>query len=177
MKVLIGTKNQGKIEGAARALSRYFDEFEIEGVDVKSDVSEQPVNDETYNGVKNRIKNLKTYAQDNGIRPDLYMAIESGIITVSDKWFVTNIAIIDDDNGFESCGLSPSYPVPDDLIDDVIIKNLSGVMNEIFDKDDERHNHGGGIQLLTKNQVSRIDLNELAFIMALTKYVNPEIWN
>ena len=46
MKVLIATKNQGKIEGATKALQNYFDNIEIIGIPVESNVSEQPVNDE-----------------------------------------------------------------------------------------------------------------------------------
>jgi len=34
---------------------------------------------------------------------------------------------------------------------------------------------GGGIQLLSHDKISRIDLTEEAFIMALTKYIN-ESW-
>ena len=56
MKVLIATKNQGKIEGAKRALLKYFNNIEIQGVPVESNVSEQPVNEEIYNGAKNRVK-------------------------------------------------------------------------------------------------------------------------
>lgn len=39
-------------------------------------------------------------------------------------------------------------------------------------KDEERHNKGGGIQFLTHN----IDLTEMALIMALTKYINEDKW-
>lgn len=63
MKVLVATKNQGKIEGAKRALENYFNNIEIIGIPVESDVSEQPVNDEIYNGAKNRVNNLKKYAK------------------------------------------------------------------------------------------------------------------
>ena len=38
MKVLIATKNQGKIEGARRALEHYFNDVEIKGIPVESDV-------------------------------------------------------------------------------------------------------------------------------------------
>ena len=38
MKILIATKNPGKIEGAKRAFSKYFDDFEITGIPVSSDV-------------------------------------------------------------------------------------------------------------------------------------------
>lgn len=176
MKVFIASKNPGKIEGAKKALLRYFDDIEIEGIPVPSNVSEQPVNLETYTGAKNRVKNLKAYCKENNISADLYLSIESGIHNVLGSWMVTNIAVIEDDLGFESCGTSPSFPVPERLVEDVIKKDLSQVMNDIFGKDDERHNRAGGIQLLTKNHISRVDLTELAFIMALTKYLNKE-WN
>ena len=36
MKILMGTKNPGKIEGARRAFEKYFDNSEIEGICVES---------------------------------------------------------------------------------------------------------------------------------------------
>lgn len=71
MKILIATKNQGKIEGAKRALKRYFEDIEINGIPVSSNVPEQPVNKEIYEGAKNRVSNLKKYAKDNNIEADL----------------------------------------------------------------------------------------------------------
>ena len=176
MKVLVATKNQGKIEGAKRALLNYFDNIEIQGIPVESNVSEQPVNDEIYIGAKNRVKNLKEYAKENNIEADLFLSIESGINNLLGRWMITNIAVIEDNNNFESYGTSPSFPVPDRLVEDIIETDLSQVMNKIFTEDDERHNKGGGIQLLTHNKISRIDLTEMAFIMALTKYINEDKW-
>lgn len=176
MKVLIATKNQGKIEGARKALETYFDSVEIEGIPVEPNVSEQPVNDEIYNGAKNRVKNLKEYAQKNNKEADLYLAIESGITNSLGRWMITNIAVIEDNSDFESYGTSPSFPVPERLVQDVIDTNLSEVMDKVFTKDEERHNKGGGIQLLTHEKISRIDLTKMAFIMALTKYINEDKW-
>ena len=172
MKVLIATKNQGKIEGAKRALLNYFDDIEIQGIPVESNVSEQPVNDEIYTGAKNRVKNLKIYAQENNIKADLYLSIESGINNSLGRWLITNIAVIEDNKNFESYGTSPSFPVPERLVQDVINTDLSQVINTIFEEDEERHNKGGGIQLLTHDKISRIDLTEMAFVMALTEYIN-----
>ena len=175
MKVLIATKNAGKIEGAKKALLHYFNNIEIEGIPVESDVAEQPVNNEIYNGAKNRVKNLKKYANDNNIKADLYLAIESGIKNLLGRWMITNIAVIEDNDTFESYGTSPSFPVPENLVEDIINTDLSKVMDKLFVEDEERHNRGGGIQLLTHNKITRIDLTEMAFIMALTKYIN-ENW-
>ena len=176
MKVLVASKNQGKIEGAKKALLRYFDDVEIEGIPVQSDVNEQPVNEEIYIGAKNRVKNLKMYAKENNIEADLYLSIESGINDLFGRWMITNIAVIEDNDDFESYGSSPSFPVPERLVQEIIDTDLSQVMNKIFEKDDERHNKGGGIQLLSHNEVSRIDCTEMAFVMALTKFINEERW-
>ena len=177
MKVLIATKNQGKIEGAKRALEKYFDNVIVEGIPADSEVGEQPVNNEIYDGAKNRVKNLKKYCKENNIEADLFLSIESGINNLLGRWMITNIAIIEDNTDFESYGTSPSFPVPGRLVKDVINTDFSKVMDKVFEKDEERHNKGGGIQLLTKNKVTRIDLTELAFTMALTKYINKEKWN
>lgn len=34
----------------------------------------------------------------------------------------------------------------------------------------------GGISFLTRDEITRIDLTRHAFIMALTKHINGEIW-
>lgn len=79
MKILIGTKNKGKIEGAKRAFEKYFKDVTIEGISVESEVADQPVNDEILQGAKNRVKNLKKYAEENMIEADFFVAMESGI--------------------------------------------------------------------------------------------------
>lgn len=56
MKILIGTKNPGKVDGAKQAFDEYFEDFDIEGFSVYSDVGEQPINDEIYKGVINATK-------------------------------------------------------------------------------------------------------------------------
>ena len=47
MKVLIGTKNPGKIKGAKMALENYFENVEVVGISSPSGVSEQPIGEET----------------------------------------------------------------------------------------------------------------------------------
>lgn len=176
MKILIATKNPGKIEGAKGAFKLFYSDFEIESLPMPSCVPEQPVNEEIYFGAKNRVKNLKEYAKKNNISADYYISIESGINNFFNSWAITNVAIIEDNTGYQSVGISPSLPVPDNLAQEIIRTDFSQVMNNVFTKDDERHNYGGGIQLLTHGNISRIDITKTAFIMALTKFVNGEKW-
>ena len=174
MKVLIGTKNPGKIEGAKRALSKYFNDFEIEGVKVESNVNEQPVGLETYNGAVNRVNNLVNYAKDNNIEADFFMSIESGLTSELGFWAITNIAVIKNAKGEVGVGSSASFPVPNKYVKQIKTETLGTVMDTIFNESDLRSTTGG-IGLLTKDVVTRIDLTTDAFLMALTPFIN-DVW-
>ena len=175
MKILIGTKNPGKIEGAKRAFEKFFDNVEVVGVSVSSDVPEQPVNKEIYMGAKNRVDNLIRYASAEELDADYFVAIESGITEELGKWSIVNMAVIKDRYGYESWGNSAGFPVPDRLVDDIISRSLGEVIDEIFEKNDLRSSIGG-ISYLTHGVMDRIVLTEMAFVMALTQFVNGDIW-
>ena len=175
MKILIGTKNPAKIEGAKQAFAKYFESFDIEGTPVPSQVSEEPVNESIYEGAKNRVNNLIEYANEQQLDIDYFLGIETGITNLLGKWVIINIAVIKDKSGYESWGYSPAFPVPDKYVDEIIEKDLGTVMDCLFQEKDLRSKKGG-ISFLTHDVISRIDLTRGAFIMALTQFVN-EKWN
>ena len=174
MKILIGTKNPTKIEGAKRAFGHYFEDFEIEGVSVNSEVSDEPLNNEIYLGATNRIKGLIKYAKENDIHADYYIAIESGITNLLGDWLLLNIATIEDNNGNKSIGSSAGFPVAEKYLDEIINTDLGKVMDKIFNEDDLR-SRKGGISILTRDVISRYDQTEDAFVMALTKFINGDL--
>lgn len=53
-----------------------------------------------------------------------------------------NVCSISDNAGYESYGTSPSFPVPDSLVEEIIETDLSRVINRIFGEDKERSNKG-----------------------------------
>ena len=87
-----------------------------------------------------------------GIEADLYMSAEGGIHNFFGVWENTNLVVVENNAGEESVALSPSFPVPERLVEEIKEKDFSQVMNRLFVKDEERHNRGGGIQLLSKGQ-------------------------
>lgn len=175
MKILMGTKNPGKIEGARQAFEKYFDNVEIEGISVESEVGNQPFNEEILQGAKNRIKNLKKYANNNNIKADFYIASEAGITNLLGEWIDINAVVIEDSKGFQSIGTSQGFPIPDKYIDEIKETELGRVMDRIF-KGKELGKGKGGIGFLTKDEVTRIDLTRNAFIMALTRFINEDLW-
>lgn len=175
MKVLIGTKNPGKIEGARQAFEKYFDDIIIEGIPVKSEVGVQPVNEEILQGAKNRVKNLKKYAKKNNIEVDYFVSSEAGITNLLGEWIDINCVVIESKEGVQSIGTSQGFPIPDKYINEIKATELGKVMDKIFGEK-ESGKGKGGISFLTKNEISRIDLTRNAFIMALTKHINGDIW-
>ena len=170
MKILMGTKNPGKIEGARQAFEKYFDNIDIEGIAVESNVGAQPVNEEILQGAKNRIKNLKKY-----IKADFYIASEAGITNLLGEWIDINAVVIEDSKGFQSIGTSQGFPIPDKYIEEIKQTELGKVMDRLF-RGKELGKGKGGISFLTKDEITRIDLTRNAFIMALTRFINEDIW-
>lgn len=175
MKILMGTKNPGKIEGAKKAFEEYFDNIEIEGISVSSEVSDQPVNEEIFKGAKNRVKNLRKYAKENNIDADFYIASEAGITNLLGDWIDINSAVIESREGLQSVGTSQGFPIPEKYVDEIIETELGKVMDKIF-SGEKLGNGNGGISFLTKDVITRINLTKDAFIMALIPHINGEIW-
>ena len=76
--------------------------------------------------------------------------------------------------GETGVGSSASFPVPNKYVEPIKTETLGTVMDNIFNESDLRSSTGG-IGLLTKEVVTRIDLSCDAFLMALTPFINS-IW-
>ena len=175
MKVLIGTNNQGKVEGAKQAFEKFYKDVKVEGISVSSDVSDEPVNDEIYRGASNRVNNLIKYSKENNIDVDFYVGVESGITNQLGKWCIIQIAVVKDKSGYESFGTGPAFPVPEKYVDEIINTDLGLLMDKIF-KGNGLKNEKGGIAHLTNDVITRYDLTREAIIMALTEFINGDIW-
>lgn len=175
MKALIGTKNPGKIEGAKLALLKFFENVDIEGIKVNSNVNDQPIDEDIYLGAKNRCLNLINYAKQNNINADFFMAVESGLSNKLGKPVIINVACIINKEGKESFGTSAGFPVPQKYLEDIKRDTLGTVMDKLFNS--TNLNIGtGGAGILTHGVITRIDLNYQSFVMALTTFVNGKLW-
>ena len=175
MKILMGTQNPGKIEGARQAFVKYFEEVEIEGIAVNSEVGNQPTNDEIMDGAKNRVKNLKKYAKENNKKADFYIASEAGITNLLGEWMDFNLAVIENEQGEQSVGSSAGFQIPQKYVLEVMNTELGKVMDRVLEGK-ELSKANGGIGVLTKDEITRVDLTRQAFIMALIKFLNGDIW-
>ncbi len=175
MKILMGTKNPGKIEGAKQAFEKYFENVEIEGIGVSSDVSNQPINEEIFLGAKNRVKNLKKYAKENNIEADFYIASEAGITNLLGDWIDINSAVIESKAGFQTVGCSQGFQIPERYMPEIMETELGKLMDKLFDGENLGKGKGG-ISRLTHDAVTRIELTKNAFVMALIGHTNGDLW-
>ena len=174
IKILIGSKNKAKIEGAKLAFEKYFSDFEIISENMPSNVNDQPINEEIILGARNRIKGLKDLKMKD---IDFYISSEAGLISIGKTWININMGIIEDSSGDESIGTSQGFMIPNNKVEIIKEKSLGVVMDEMFNA------HGlsklkGGINLLTLGEVSRIQLVRDSFILALVPFIeqNQKIW-
>ena len=91
------------------------------------------------------------------------------------EWIDINAVVVEDAKGVQSIGTSQGFPIPDKYINEIKETELGKVMDKIFNIK-ESGKGKGGISFLTRDEITRIDLTRNAFIMALTKHINGEIW-
>ena len=167
IKILIGSNNKAKIEGAKLAFEKYFSNFEIIGKDISSGVNAQPINDEILLGARNRIKGLKEL---NLKDIDFYISSEAGLINIGDLYVNINLGVIEDINGYESIGTSQGFMIPKNKVDLVKNKSLGIVMDEICNGVNLNKDKGG-IYFLSLGEVNRIQLVRDSFILALVPFL------
>lgn len=131
MKIIIGTKNQKKIDVTLRIFKSVLggDDAIVEGRDAQSGVPEAPHDQETYQGAYNRASECY---QEGGA--DYYIGIESGLVERYGNMFEEAWAVVISADGSERVGYSSGLMLPKTVVDRM---NVGQKHNEImahFDK-------------------------------------------
>ncbi len=164
VKVLVGSKNEIKIEIVEEVLSDYFD-VDIESKEI-SNTPEQPFNDEIIRSAKKRAQVPEGY--DYGI------GIESGIITTEDRTFSVEYAYVKDKYGYESTGHGPGFPIPKNWKNE--LKNNINLSDKIKVYFEDYSDESGSIGLLTDNKIKRRDCIKNALLSAMIPRLNSKIY-
>jgi inosine/xanthosine triphosphatase len=176
MLVLVGSQNPIKIESVKDAFEKYYPNVTVQGVEVSSGVPDQPVNEDTFNGAKNRADALYLINKANMLGAQYFVGIEGGIINIFGKWFSLGCICILDDKGKIGFGTSPHFSLPQNIID----KLLQGIeLGTVIDEITDQHNSkqkSGAIGHLTKEVITRKDLYTQGIITALIPFINPELF-
>lgn len=130
MKIIIGTKNQKKINVVKKVFQEVLDAPSLEVVahDAKSLVPEAPHDKETYDGATNRAKECQTVGL-----ADYYVGIESGLVKRYGHFFEEAWAVIISKDNVKQIGYSSGLLLPNVVVERM---NNGETHNEImFDFD------------------------------------------
>ncbi|MEM3399541.1 MAG: inosine/xanthosine triphosphatase [Candidatus Micrarchaeia archaeon] len=179
IKIAIGSENETKIKGAKSALKKVFGKtkLEIYPIAVSSDISKQPIGEETIGGAINRARK----AYDTGDF-DFALGIESGIFRIREKNFdIQWCAIFDGSETFLGCSMGFELPLK-------ITEKIRTHGNSAFDISDAYREltgergigrKGGIISILSGGILSRERMTEqcvlCAFIPLLARRFAPQL--
>lgn len=176
MEVLVGSENPIKIEAAREVFSKYFDQVKVTGIEVSSKVSAQPINEETFEGAKNRALELKKLNEKENLGADFFVGIEGGITKFYSKWFALGVGCVIDNQGRIGYGVSPYFELPESIVEQLLSgSELGQVMEEISGKDNIRQREGA-IGFLSKGVMDRKNLYIHSLIVALVPFLNKDLY-
>jgi len=176
MEVLIGSENPVKIEATKEVFSRYFGRVKVTGIEVSSKVSAQPINEETFEGAKNRAMELKKVDEKKNFGADFFVGIEGGITKLYSKWFALGVGCVIDNQGRIGYGVSPCFELPQSIVEQLLSGNeLGDVMEKISGKNNIRQTEGA-IGFLSKGMMNRKNLYVHSLIVALVPLLNKDLY-
>jgi len=176
MKILVGSKNPVKIEAVIESFSHYFKNIEAIGISVKSNVPDQPINNQTFEGAKNRALELQTINESKNLNAQFFVGIEGGIQETFGKWFAFGCMCIVDTTEKTSFGTSAHFELPNSITKRLLKgEELGFVMDEIMN-DENTKQKGGAISFFTNGKMSRKELYIPGIISALIPFLHEGLY-
>lgn len=173
MKILLGSKNPSKANALKLAMQSIgYNDIKITPIDVPSQVSSKPINEETLIGAQNRNKNLYKYCQENNIDFDLLISIEGGYEQVNNIYFIVTYASIIDNKNNEFIGKSQGLQISKAMFDWVSDGNSLNKVIESIIENSENKKANGISGYLTNGFYKRDIFDSSAIVSALQSYIN-----
>ena len=173
MKVAVGSRNPVKVEGAREAFSQFFENVEVEGVEVDPGVPAQPFDNDTIKGAINRA--VKAYESNSC---DFGVGVEAGLFrcnfTLTGYLDIQVAAVYDGDR--VCIGYGPGFEYPEKVLRPVLGGSEVGKVMEAITGIEGLGKKQGAIGYLTKNVVTRKELTRIAVTMALIPFLNRELY-
>lgn len=181
-RVRVGTTNGAKIDAVRSALEPYLPDVEVDGCDVESGVSEQPVGfTEIVTGARNR-----AHAAFAGGECDLAVGIEDGLTTLPgvDEPALNIGAAILTDGTRDSLGLSSGFGYPPECLEPALAERAA--IGDLFDtlwhsrRDDPDVSPSapgvGNIGKLSLGVLPRSEYGRHAVLCALLRFMHPDLY-
>tara|TARA_B110000438_G_C15532164_1_gene528911 strand:+ start:152 stop:688 length:537 start_codon:yes stop_codon:yes gene_type:complete len=173
-KVIIASKNPVKINATKLAFEQMFPEkvFQFEGVNVSSDISDQPMSDnETLSGAMNRSNNAKAEYMD----ADYWIGIEGGVHKKDNEMQVFAWISIQS-NEIEGKARTATFDLPKKIIELIDSGMELGDADDIIFSRKNSKQKNGAVGILTGDLIDREKYYIHAIIMALIPFNNVDLY-
>ena len=177
MKILIASKNPVKIDATKEAFSHYFEDIEILSFDVSSGIPDQPIDNETFEGAKNRALELQKINKEKNLEGDFFVGIEGGIQKLYDIWFSFSVTCIIDKEDTIGFGTSPNFELPEFIIKKLLDRIELGDVMQDLTKVENIKQKGGAISFFSKGKIDRKSLYVPGIMVALIHFLNKELFS
>ena len=175
MKVLVGSRNPVKLEATKEAFFKYFDAVEVVGISVNSKVSNQPIEDETFAGARNRAFELKRINEARDLNAEFFVGIEGGIKKLFHRWFTFGVICIIDYKGKIGYGTSPFFELPSQITKELLegkgMIELGDVMDNLIGEKNTKQKQGA-VGYFTKGVMDRKRYYVDGLTVALIPFLN-----
>lgn len=174
VRVAVGSRNPVKVAAVAQAFKRVWpdQEWEVNGVDVVSGVSDQPMSDEeSIRGARNRAtRALEALDADYGV------GLEGGLQQIGAEWFDCGWIVVVDREGREGAGATVKMIVPEVMLKMIHEgKELGEVIDIVFERQNSKQAEGH-FGLMTKNILTRTSCYSEAVVAALARFIHVHLF-
>ncbi len=174
LRVAVGSENPVKLEAVRQAFQKVWpnERFMVEGIKVSSQVSDQPMSDqESMTGARNRAHQAQQ--QTNA---DYGVGLEGGLQKIGDKWFDCGWIVVVNRHAQEGIGSTARIETPAKMME-LIHQGLElGDVNDRVFGETNSKQAAGHFGLMTNNAITRTKGYTDGVIMALSRFLHPELF-
>ncbi|EKB48465.1 inosine/xanthosine triphosphatase [Cecembia lonarensis] len=172
--IIVGSKNPVKISCTEAAFHQAFQgSFLVEGLNVSSDVSDQPYGDEeTFQGALNRARNSKNVFPE----ADYWVGIEGGVDLIQDEMHAFAWVVVLDSNDHIGKAKTSTFFLPKAIVD-LVSKGmeLGEADDKVFDRSNSKQENGA-VGILTNGAIDRKEYYQQAVVLALIPFLKKELY-
>ncbi|MBQ0140899.1 MAG: DUF84 family protein [Kurthia sp.] len=166
MNIAVGSKNKAKLLAVETVVQRVLmQQFTIEGLDVASNVSEQPFSDEeTRQGAMNR-----AVAVREASGAEIGFGLEGGVKWLGTELYLCNWAALASEQGIYTAA-GAQIPLPKEIAHALLRGEELGPIMDRYTNEKNIRQHAGAIGVFTDGLISRAQMFEPIIEMLVGQY-------
>jgi len=172
MLIAVGSLSKVKYNATLGAVQRLGVKCDVRSVNIGSGVENQPLGIESLVGARNRAKGAQETAD-----ADLGVGLEGGLLELLGSHYIGAVCCVVNRRGEEGISTTPLWLAPGGLVKKLESGiELGDVMDEVTNSEGTKHSLGA-VGILTGGKLTRTHSYEDAVVLALSRFVRPEVFN